>query len=98
MKRSILETGRLALPFLLSSIAAAVNQLTDRFFLAQTGDCALEAVLPAGMLANIPTTVLATTIGYSATFIAQYHGGGQSRLAASAFIQGLFLTALAVPL
>lgn len=98
MKRSILETGRLALPFLLSSIAAAVNQLTDRFFLAQTGDCALEAVLPAGMLANIPTTVLATTIGYSATFIAQYHGGGHNRLAASAFVQGLFLTALAVPL
>lgn len=98
MKRSILETGRLALPFLLSSIAAAVNQLTDRFFLAQTGDCALEAVLPAGMLANVLTVVLSTTIGYSATFIAQYHGGGHNRLAASAFVQGLFLTALAVPL
>ena len=98
MKRSILETGRLALPFLLSSIAAAVNQLTDRFFLAQTGDCALEAVLPAGMLANILTVVLSTTIGYSATFIAQYHGGGHNRLAASAFVQGLFLTTLAVPL
>ena len=94
----ILETGRLALPFLLSSIAAAVNQLTDRFFLAQTGDCALEAVLPAGMLANVLTVVLSTTIGYSATFIAQYHGGERNRLAANAFVQGLFLAALTVPL
>ena len=95
---TVRETATLALPFLLSSIAAAVNHLTDRFFLAQTGDCALEAVLPAGMLANVLTVVLATTIGYSATFIAQYHGGGHNRLAASAFVQGLFLTALAVPL
>ena len=94
----ILETGRLALPFLLSSAAAAVNQLTDRFFLAQAGDAALEAVLPAGMLANILVTVLSTAIGYSATFIAQYHGGGRNRLAASSFAQGLYLTILATPL
>ena len=92
------ETARIVWPLALAMMAGALNHICDRFFLAHHSDVALEAILPAEMLAATLTQFLAATIGYSATFVAQLHGGNQPRAAVRSFAQGLWLALFAVPL
>ena len=92
------DVWRLAIPIMISSVAGTANHLAGRYFLGQANDAAIEAILPAGMLAAILATTLSVVMGYSATFVAQYHGGGDGRNATSSFFQGLYLAAAAVPL
>lgn len=92
------ETARIAWPLALAMMAGALNHICDRLFLSHHSNVALEAILPAEMLAATLTQFLAATVGYSATFVAQFHGGNRPRAAVRAFAQGLWLTLFALPL
>ena len=94
----IRETARIVWPLALAMMAGAMNHVCDRLFLARCGDAALEAVLPAEMLSALLGGFLAATIGYSATFVAQLHGGNRPHDAVNAFAQGLWLALFAAPL
>ena len=94
----LVETARIVWPLALAMMAGAMNHVCDRLFLAHCGDAALEAVLPAEMLSVLLSGFLSATLGYSGTFVAQLHGGGKPHAAVRAFAQGLWLTALSLPL
>lgn len=91
------ETVRIVWPLAVAMMAEAANHVCDRLFLSHCDDAALEAVLPAQMLAVLLSGFLSATIGYSATFVAQLHGGGKRHAACRAFAQGLWLTLLSLP-
>ena len=95
---NIAETTRIAWPLALAMMAGAMNHVCDRFFLAHSGDAALQAVLPAEMLVNMFVGFFTVTIGYSATFVAQCHGGGKHASAVRSFAQGLWLALFSLPL
>lgn len=78
-------------------MAGAANHICDRLFLAHAGDAVLEASLPALMVSTLVVTFFTATIGYTSTFVAQLHGGGQERQAVKAFAQGLCLALFAIP-
>lgn len=89
---------RIVLPLVLAMGANAVNQFTDRIFLARFSDAAIQASLPGGILSWLFVCLLVATAGYSGTFVAQYHGAGSRRDAAAACGQGIWLTLLSLPL
>lgn len=91
------ETVRIVWPLAIAMMAEAANHVCDRLFLSHCGDAALEAILPAQMLALLLSGFLSATIGYSASFVAQLHGGGKRHAACRAFAQGLWLTLLSLP-
>lgn len=76
----------------------AVLEFAERIFLGNYSKSALAASLPGSMMASTFTVVLITAIGYSATFVAQYHGAGKNDSAASALFQGLWLAIFSLPL
>ena len=78
--------------------AHAVNQFTDRVFLARYSDDAIQASLPGGILSWLFICLLVATASYSGTFVAQFHGAGSKRDAAAAYGQGLWLALAALPL
>ena len=92
------ETARIVWPLALAMMAEAANHVCDRLFLSHCGDAALEAILPAQMLAVLLSGFLSATIGYSATFVAQLHGGGKPHAACRAFAQGIWLTLFSLPI
>ena len=95
---NIFETSRIIWPLALAMMAEAANHVCDRLFLSHCDDAALEAILPAQMLALLLCGFLSATIGYSATFVAQLHGGGKPHAACRAFAQGLWLTLFSAPI
>ena len=75
---------RLAWPLALGMINNAVMQTVDRIYLSHESQAALEAVLPAGVLAGVFVCFFLSLVGYTGTFVAQYHGAGdRDRVAAS---------------
>ena len=94
---NIFETTRIIWPIALAMSASTANHICDRLFLAHAEDAAIEAILPADMLAQIVSGFLACTIGYSATFVAQLHGGGKQHQAVRSFAQGLWLSLMTIP-
>lgn len=92
------EICRLALPLFGASLVEAFCHLANRYFLSQTGDSALGAVLPAGMLASVLTTFLSGVVGYSSTFVAQAHGTGRPEVAVRSFAQALWIVLATLPL
>ena len=69
-----LEILKLVWPLALGMINNAVMQFVDRAYLAHASMGALEAVLPAGMLAWVFMGFFQSVIGYAGVFVAQYHG------------------------
>ena len=95
---NVFETARIIWPLVLAMAASTANHICDRLFLAHAGDAAIEAVLPADMLAQIVIGFLVCAIGYSATFVAQLHGAGKPHQAVRSFAQGLWLTLMSLPI
>lgn len=96
-KGNLRESLRTVLPLILAMGANAINQFVDRIFLANYSDVDIQASLPGGILSWLFLCLLVATAGYSGTFVAQFHGAGSRRNAASALGQGLWLTLLSVP-
>ncbi len=72
-------------------------QFTDRVFLSSYSEEAMLAAVPAGTISYLLVCIMQVTIGYSGTFVAQYHGAGKRMACARALTQGLWLLFLTVP-
>lgn len=95
--RSAAEVLRLAWPLMLAQAASALYDICDAWFLARCSSAAVVASLPARMVAGTLTTLFICSIGYVATFVAQFHGSGRERESVAAFAQGLWMSLLASP-
>lgn len=91
------ELLRIVWPLALAMLAGTVCHVCDRIFLAQSSDTALEAIAPAFIASVLPSGFLAAVIGYSATLVAQFHGGGDGHQAVQSFAQGLWMTFFSLP-
>ena len=88
---------RLVIPMVLSHAAFTVMQFTDRVLLSRYSSEAIQAAMPAGVLSFTLLCFFATVAGYSGTFVAQYHGAGDSRSCVRACMAGLLLSLAALP-
>ncbi len=91
MKR-YLEILRLVWPLALGMLNNAVLQFVDGVFLAHESLESLEASLPASMLAILVMGFFQSVVAYSGTFVAQYHGAGDSRGVRMSYRAGLVIT------
>ena len=91
MKR-YLEILRLVWPLALGMLNNAVLQFVDGVFLARESLESLEASLPASMLAILVMGFFQSVVAYSGTFVAQYHGAGDSHGVRMSYRAGLVIT------
>ena len=91
MKR-YLEILRLVWPLALGMLNNAVLQFVDGVFLAHESLESLEASLPASMLAILVMGFFQSVVAYSGTFVAQYHGAGNSHGVRMSYRAGLVIT------
>ena len=91
MKR-YLEILRLVWPLALGMVNNAVMQFVDGVFLARESLESLEASLPASMLAILVMGFFQSVVAYSGTFVAQYHGAGDSHGIRMSYRAGLVIT------
>ncbi len=91
MKR-YLEILRLVWPLALGMVNNAIMQFVDGVFLAHESMESLEASLPASMLAVLVMGFFQSVVAYSGTFVAQYHGAGDSRGIGMSYRAGLVIT------
>lgn len=97
MKQTLKKLTLTSLPLLLGMAASAINHLVDSMFLGHYSETSLAACLPGNMLGTFFTGFLICTIGYTSTFVAQFHGAGKYANAWSAFLQGIYLSLLSIP-
>ena len=81
-------------PLALGMVNNALMQFVDRAFLAKYSMSALEAVLPASMLAFVAMGFFQSLVAYSGTFVAQYHGAGDNRMCTLSYRAGIVLAVL----
>ena len=86
------EIIRLVWPLALGMANNALMQFTDRVFLARESTASLEAVLPASILAVLFIGFFQSIAAYSGTFVAQYHGAGDTEGCARSCRAGLLLS------
>lgn len=91
--KAYLDILKLVWPLALGMVNNALMQFIDRAFLARESLESLEAVLPASMLSLIIVGFFQAVVAYSGTFVATYHGAGNSRMCESSYRAG---TALAI--
>ena len=91
------ETLRVAVPMMISTGSFTLMQFVDRIFLTRYSPEAIQAALPAGILAFTLVCVFSALAGYGSTFVAQYYGAGDLRGCGRATAQALLLTLLAWP-
>ena len=91
MKR-YLEILRLVWPLALGMLNNAILQFVDGVFLARESLESLEASLPASMLAILVMGFFQSVVAYSGTFVAQYHGAGDSHGVRMSYRAGLVIT------
>jgi len=94
----IREILSIAVPLVISNSAFMVMQFCDRIFLARYDDLAIQAALPAGILAFSMISLFVAVSGYSSTLVAQYHGSGQPRQCVRATAQGILFSLFCVPI
>ncbi|MFQ5730681.1 MAG: MATE family efflux transporter [Planctomycetaceae bacterium] len=103
---SLRELLWVAVPLVLSSGSLSLMHVVDRVFLTWSGEDALAASLPAGLLHWTVMSVFIGTATYVNTFVAQYDGAGRKDRVVASVWQGIYLalcggvcvTALFVPL
>jgi MATE family multidrug resistance protein len=92
------ETLRMAVPLVISTGSFTLMQFVDRIFLARYSVEAIQAALPAGLLAFTLICTFSGITAFAGTFVAQFHGAGDPRGAARATAQAVLLALLAWPL
>lgn len=85
------------MPLIISMASFTLMQFADRVFLARYSAEAIQAALPAGILAFTLTAFFHALVGYAGTFVAQYHGAGSARECSRSTAQGFWLTLLSAP-
>lgn len=91
------EVLRIACPLIISTASFSVMQFVDRVFLAQYSQVAIQASLPAGLLAFTLCSAFMAVAGYANTFVAQYYGAGNQRGCSRATAQGIWLALFSWP-
>jgi len=92
------ELWHLAYPLVLSTAGHTINQFADRIFLGRHSVTELQAALPAGVVAFTLVCAFMSLCGYVNTFVAQFHGAGDSRGCVRITAQGVFLAVLSWPI
>lgn len=87
----------MALPLIVSMAGFTVMQFCDRLFLARYDSVAIQAAIPAGVLAFTLICFFQAMAGYAGTFVAQYHGAGDKRGCVRATVQGVWLALVTAP-
>ena len=85
------EILRLVWPLALGMVNNAVMQFVDRAYLARYSMEALEAVLPAAMLAWIFLSFFQSVVSYAGVFVSQYHGAGDDARCTGSYRAGLLI-------
>jgi MATE family multidrug resistance protein len=80
-----------ATPLILSHAVHALNLFLDRTMLAWFSQDAFTASLQGGILNWTLLVAFLQTVGYAGTFVAQYHGAGESRRIGPAVWQGVYM-------
>jgi MATE family multidrug resistance protein len=91
------EALRIALPLVISTGSFTVMQFVDRIFLTRYSADAIQAALPAGLLAFTLICIFSGVASFVNTFVAQFHGAGDPRGASRATAQAIILALLAWP-
>lgn len=89
---------RLSGPLVFGQLAFAVNGFVTQYFLARFSGDAFHAALPGSMLAVAVSSLFISTLGYTGTVLAKYHGAGDLAASEIVFRRALKLTALSIPL
>lgn len=92
------EMWRIAAPLILSMGSYTIMQFCDRIFLARYSSTAIQAALPAGILAHTLVCFFQSLCSYSGTFTAHYYGAGKGRRCVDSTVQGLWLAMASWPL
>lgn len=92
------EMWDIAAPLILSMASYTIMQFSDRVFLARFSSVAIQATLPAGVLAHTSICFFQALAGYAGTFSAHYHGAREPGQCVRATVQGLWLALASWPL
>lgn len=91
------EVLHVVIPLVLSNMAFTVMQFTDRVLLARHSSEAIQAALPAGIVAFTLVAFFASIAAYSGTFVAQYYGAKDDNACRRACAAGIHLSILFIP-
>ncbi|MDZ4198947.1 MAG: MATE family efflux transporter, partial [Kiritimatiellia bacterium] len=92
------EMLTIATPLIISMASFTLMQFADRIFLARYSAEAIQASLPAGILAFTLMSFFHALVGYAGTFVAQYHGAGSKEGCSRSTAQGIWMSFLSLPL
>lgn len=88
----------IAAPMILSQASETVMRFVDRLFLSYLGKLHIAAAMSGGLSAFVFSSLFAGIVGYTNAIVAQYYGSGQRYKCVQTVTQGLYLTALFLPL
>ncbi len=91
------EMWRIAAPLIVSMGSYTVMQFCDRVFLSRYSCTAIQAALPAGILAHTLVCFFQSLCSYSGTFTAHFFGAGETKRCVDSTVQGLWLAIASVP-
>jgi len=91
------ELLRIAYPLIVSTASFTLMQFADRIFLARFSPEAIQAALPAGILAFTLISFFHALAGYASAFVSQYHGAGDAAGCVRATAQALWLSLASAP-
>jgi multidrug resistance protein, MATE family len=93
-----IETLRTAYPLIISTGSFTAMQFCDRMFLSWHSAEALQAALPAGILAFTMICFFTSLVSYANTFVAQYFGAGDREGCSRSLAQSVFLALISWPI
>jgi len=92
------ELFRIALPLIVTSASFTMLHFCDRMFLSWYSPTAIQAVVPAGILAFTLISFFMALCAMANSFVAQYYGAGHYKNCSRAVAQSLFMALLSMPL
>ena len=97
-RSALRQTAGVVLPLMAATFLGTSCDFVSSFFSARHSNGVLCAALPASALAMTIVSVLSAIVALSGTFFAREHGAGRMGRALTAFLQGLLLALLTIPL
>ncbi len=92
------ELFRIAIPLIVTSASFTLLHFCDRMFLSWYSPVAIQAVVPAGILAFTLISFFMALCAISNSFVAQFYGAGEYKNCSRAVAQSLFMALLSTPL
>lgn len=92
------EVLRIAIPLILATASLTVTLFVDRLFLSWYSRSAVAAAIPGGITYFTICSFFLGTAQYVNTLVAQHHGAGDKPACSRAVWQGIWLSAISLPL